>query len=74
MKDGDRIGTIFELGPDGYGYIIDQQARGHNFAFRVDQLLEPDAEETQLEGCAVRFDVASDDRTIQNVMLARPAI
>jgi hypothetical protein len=68
------MGTIFELGPDGYGYIIDQREPGRNFAFRVEQLLETAVAETKLEGRAVRFDVAPDGRTIQNVMLARPAI
>ena len=75
MSNEDRLGTIFELGPDGYGYVIDQQEPGRSYAFRVDQLsgmAEAEAR-CQLDGRAVRFSLAADGRTIQTITLARSA-
>jgi len=58
MRNKLRSGTIFELGPDGYGYILDNSEPGRSYAFQVDQILDLVSVVTdfrQLEGAAVSF-------------------
>lgn len=38
MSHNIRRGRIFELGPDGYGYILDEQDPRRSYAFHLTQL------------------------------------
>jgi hypothetical protein len=65
------FGKIFELGPDGYGYIIDNRAPGRSYAFRLDQIAgfsRAGAVPSDLEGQAVSFRLSTDGH-VQQVSL-----
>jgi len=64
-------GKIFELGPDGYGYILDNKEPSRSYAFHLDQITGFNRAATasaDLEGQAVRFRLSTDGH-VQQVSL-----
>jgi hypothetical protein len=64
-------GKIFELGPDGYGYILDSKEPGRSYAFRLDQITgfsRAAAGPADLEGLVVSFRLSTDGH-VQQVSL-----
>jgi hypothetical protein len=76
MSHNIRRGRIFELGPDGYGYILDEQDPRCSYAFHTTQLTAPrsasDAArngmgrlEGQQEGRRVTFQISAEGQIEQ---------
>lgn len=65
MDNSLHVGEIFELGPDGYGYVLDKTAPGYSYAFCVDDMsgLAVAANTFKdLEGRTVSFRLTGDGR------------
>jgi hypothetical protein len=66
-----RLGTLFEMGPDGYGYLIDECAGGRSYAFDVSMIAGTSIDDpTELEGVSVTFTIVEGRPT--KVNLVRP--
>lgn len=68
-----HTGVLFEVGPDGYGYILDRTESGKSYAFHAGMLNELPAGTgaanlSELEGLRVTFTVAR--RRVESVALA----
>jgi hypothetical protein len=64
MGSDSRAGRLFEIGPDGYGYILDDSEPGRSYAFHVSMMRDPplgfDRERALAwEGMHVRFSLVS---------------
>ncbi len=71
-----HTGVLFEIGPDGYGYILDRTEPGRSYAFHAGMLQQLPAgigasTLTKLEGSRVTFTVAR--RRAATVSLAAAA-
>jgi hypothetical protein len=65
-----RAGSLFEMGPDGYGYLIDQQEPGSTYAFHTSMLEgEFSGDPVQLEGAPVRYSLDKRIRVSQVQLL-----
>lgn len=54
-------GTIIELGPDGYGYVVDSATPGKSYSFSVDQIV----------GCSLPRDLTRCERASVTFCLSR---
>jgi hypothetical protein len=65
MTSNLHLGKLFEIGPDGYGYIIDKTAQGRTYAFYIKDLATPPPalkSPTALEGHSVSFRLSRNGR------------
>jgi hypothetical protein len=61
------------MGPDGYGYLIDQQEPGCTYAFHTSMLEgEFSGDPVQLEGAPVRYSLDERIRVRQVQLLNKP--
>lgn len=52
-------GTVFELGPDGYGYLLDAADLSRSYPFHV-SMIAAEQRPLLVEGCAVSFVLAGE--------------
>lgn len=65
MTNSTHLGKLFEIGPDGYGYILDKTTKGRTYAFSIKDLAAPPQVlecPTALEGRSVSFWLSRDGR------------
>ena len=60
-------GYLFEMGPDGYGYIIDQADSRNSYPIHVNKIIGAPAPGIELEGRSVTFSI--ENQRVENVEL-----
>ena len=61
-------GYLFEVGADGYGYIIDETEPGQSYPIQVERIGGLPNPVIDLEGCKVTFYI--ENKRVENAMLA----
>jgi len=62
MEKSVRRGKLFEMGPDGYGYLIDEANPSHIYAFHTSMIegAVAESEVVDFEDCVVNFTLVNE--------------
>jgi len=74
MQPGSHVGKIFELGPDGFGYILDKTEPGRSYVFQlhdIEGLNQMRYPWVGLEGETVTFRIAPDGLASEIVLVRK---
>jgi hypothetical protein len=74
MEKSVRRGKLFEMGPDGYGYLIDEAKPSNIYAFHTSMIegSVPEGEVVDFEDCVVSFTLLNERPAQIEIIQFRP--